>query len=398
MALILDAERWRKRRGMPLLLKALGASEGLTRYVGGAVRDDLIGLEVSDIDLATRLLPDEVIERLERAKIRAIPTGIDHGTITAVSSGQTVEITSLRKDLSTDGRRATIAFTDDWKEDAARRDFTINALFADPMTGELFDYFGGLDDLEKRHVRFIGDPLQRIAEDHLRILRFFRFHARFGSGMPDPDALEACTARANDLMALSRERIADELLKLLAMADPSATVALMLDREILRPVLPEIEGEALSQLQRLIAAEKEADIAPAALRRLAALLPDDAQTAETIAARLRLSNKARKRLACAVSRDLGSNPRALAYYDGGECAVDRFLLAGKAGDARSLADWPVPRLPVSGGSLIKRGLSAGPIVARTLKAIERRWVSDGFPEGTELEAIVAEEVATASGS
>ncbi len=240
MALTLDAARWRKKRGMKRLLAALGADEGLTRYVGGAVRDDLLDLPVSDIDLATRIPPLEVMERLEKAKIKAVPTGIDHGTVTAVSDGHPFEITTLRRDVSTDGRRATVAFTDDWQEDAARRDFTINALSADPRTGELFDYFGGLADLEQRHIRFIGDPLQRIAEDHLRILRFFRFHARFGAGPPDAAALEACTARANDLMALSRERIADELLKLLGMPDPSSTVAIMLEHAILRPVLPEM--------------------------------------------------------------------------------------------------------------------------------------------------------------
>ena len=163
-----------------------------------------------------------------RRPVKAVPTGIDHGTITAVSDGHPIEVTTLRRDVSTDGRRATVAFTDDWKADAARRDFTINALSADPRTGEIFDYFGGLDDLGRRHIRFIGDPLQRIAEDHLRILRFFRFHARFGSGEPDAAALEACSRRANDLMALSRERIADELLKLLAVADPAPTVAIML--------------------------------------------------------------------------------------------------------------------------------------------------------------------------
>src|SRR5438445_5524465 len=234
---------------MKRLLGALGADEGLTRYVGGAVRDDLLGLPVSDIDLATRIAPDEVIRRLEKARIKAVPTGIDHGTVTAVSDGQPVEITTLRRDVSTDGRRATVAFTDDWQEDAARRDFTINALSADPRTGELFDYFGGLADLDQRHIRFIGDPLQRIAEDHLRILRFFRFHARFGQGEPDLAALDACTARANDLMALSRERIADEVLKLLAVADPSATVGIMLDRGILKPVLPEIAGDSFHSLK-----------------------------------------------------------------------------------------------------------------------------------------------------
>ena len=238
MELKLDAAKWRKRRGMARLLKALAASEGQTRYVGGAVRDDLLDLPVNDVDLATRLQPNDVVSRLEAAKIKAVPTGIDHGTVTAVSDGHPFEITTLRRDVSTDGRRATVAFTDDWKEDAARRDFTINALSADPMTGEIFDYFGGLTDLANRHIRFIGDPLMRIAEDHLRILRFFRFHARFGRGEPDQAALDACAARANDLMALSRERIADELLKLLAVEDPSPTVGIMLQRNILRPVLP----------------------------------------------------------------------------------------------------------------------------------------------------------------
>ena len=185
--------------------------------------------------------------------------------------------------MSTDGRRATVAFTDDWKEDAARRDFTINALLADPLTGEIFDYFGGIEDLRARRVRFIGDPLQRIAEDHLRILRFFRFHARFGEGEPDAAALEACTRRANDLMALSRERIADELLKMIAVEDPSPTVALMIERGILRLVLPEIDAAAVERLDLLIEAEREANIAPDPIRRLAALLPRVREVAEGVA-------------------------------------------------------------------------------------------------------------------
>jgi poly(A) polymerase len=195
---------------------AVVAALGTARYVGGCVRDSLAGSPAKDIDLATPLSPNEVIDRLERAGLKAVPTGIDHGTITAVSSGAVVEVTTLRRDVSTDGRRATVAFTDDWREDAARRDFTINALYADPATGDVTDYFGGVDDLAAGIVRFIGAPLERIAEDHLRILRFFRFHARFGSGAPDAESLSACAARANDLMALSRERIADELLKILA--------------------------------------------------------------------------------------------------------------------------------------------------------------------------------------
>jgi poly(A) polymerase len=224
MELRLDPAKWRRRQGMMKLLDALGAGEGETRYVGGAVRDDLLGLPVNDVDLATRLRPNEVVERLQAAGIKAVPTGIAHGTVTAVSDGHPYEVTTLRRDVETFGRHATVAFTGDWKEDAARRDFTINALMADPVSGEIFDYFGGLADLEQRLVRFIGDPFERIAEDHLRILRFFRFQARFGRGEPDSAALEACTARANDLMALSRERIDDELLMLLSVAKPVATV------------------------------------------------------------------------------------------------------------------------------------------------------------------------------
>ena len=390
MALRLDAAKWGKRRGMARVLKALGAEEGLTRYVGGAVRDDLLGLPVSDIDLATRIKPDEVMERLQKARIKAVPTGIDHGTITAVSDGRAVEITTLRRDVSTDGRRATIAFTDDWQEDAARRDFTINALSADPVSGELFDYFGGLADLEQRHIRFIGDPLQRIAEDHLRILRFFRFHARFDAGEPDAAALEACTARANDLMALSRERIADELLKLLGVANPAPTVGVMLQRNILKPVLPEIEPERLGNLEALLSAERHAGIAGDPLRRLAALLPRDPVLAEDIAVRLRLSNKARKRLACAAASDPASGPHALAYRLGTDCAVDRLLLAGQTADAAAVSQWETPRLPISGGALIKRGLAQGPAVAQTLRRIEDRWVDEGFPAGEAFERIVSE--------
>jgi poly(A) polymerase len=397
MDLKIDAAKWRRKRGVGRLLDALGAEEGLTRYVGGAVRDQLLNIAVSDFDLATRLKPEEVVERLEAAKIRAVPTGIDHGTVTAVSSGHPFEVTSLRRDVSTDGRRATVAFTDDWQEDAARRDFTINALSADPITGEVHDYFGGKEDLLARRVRFIGDPLERIAEDHLRILRFFRFHARFGQGEPDAEALEACTKRANDLMALSRERIADELLKLLAVDDPSPTVTIMIQRDILRPVIPEIGREALDWLRSLVAAEKKARIRSDPLRRFAALLPRDPELADRIAARLKLSNKARKRLACAVTCDLSENSREMAYYIGSECAADRLLLAGKPELAASVARWEAPKLPISGGMLIQRGLSQGPVVAKTLQAIERRWVASSFPAGAEFERIVDEALLSARG-
>ncbi|TMJ20003.1 MAG: CCA tRNA nucleotidyltransferase [Alphaproteobacteria bacterium] len=373
---------WRSRHGMDRLLRTLGADSGETRFVGGCVRDTLLGLEVSDVDLATRLTPEEVMARLDRARIKAVPTGIAHGTITAVIGGAPVEVTTLRRDVTTDGRRATVAFTDDWREDAARRDFTINALSASPADGALFDYFGGMEDLEERTVRFIGEPLQRIAEDHLRILRFFRFHARFGSGAPEPAGLEACAGRANDLMALSRERIADELLKLLALPDPAPTAALMVSRGIFRPVLPEIESA--ERLAALVAAERTAGIAPEAVRRLAALLPPDPDAAADVAARLRLSRRLAKRLVSAARAELAA-PEVLAYRIGAAEAIDRFLLHSDSPppDLAALEQWKRPRLPVGGGDLLAMGLEAGPAVAATLQAIERDWIAGGFSGDTQ---------------
>ncbi|GAA4757593.1 CCA tRNA nucleotidyltransferase [Sphingomonas daechungensis] len=395
MELSIDAPKWRRLRGAARLLDALGASEGQTRYVGGAVRDQLLGIPVNDVDLATKLRPDEVISRLESAKIRAVPTGIEHGTITAISNGHAFEVTTLRKDVSTDGRRATVAFTDDWQEDAARRDFTINALSADPNTGQVHDYFGGKDDLLARRVRFIGDPLERIAEDHLRILRYFRFHARFGQGEMDTAALDACETRANDLMALSRERIADELLKLLSVADPAPTVAVMLDRSILLPVLPEIQPGAIGRLRALVEGERAAGIEGDPLRRLASLLPRDAASAERVAARLKLSNKARKRLGFAAGGGGEENAMALAYFSGTEPAVDRLLLNGQPEAAAEIAVWRAPRLPISGGGLIERGLTPGPAVAKALRAIEERWVASGFPKDSGFDTIVNDAIRSA---
>jgi poly(A) polymerase len=400
----LEPAPWQRAAGMDRLLDALGGSEGAIRFVGGCVRDTLLGLDVSDVDLATRLKPVEVMKRLKQAGLKAIPTGLAHGTVTAViDDGAPVEITTLRRDVATDGRRATIAYTGDWRADAARRDFTINALSADPSSLELFDYFGGLADLEARRVRFIGDPLVRIAEDHLRILRFFRFHARFGEGAPDPEGLDACAARANDLMALSRERIADELLKMLALPDPSAALGLMVEKAILAPVLPEIDPAGIARLHRLPARERQAGVAPDPVRRLGALLPAGAGIATGIAARLRLSNAIRRRLACIEGREdaPSGDPRALAYRHGRACAIDRLLLGEKlpAGDAAGriagLAGWTKPKLPVSGGMLIARGLAAGPMVARTLQAIESDWIDAGFPDGAGLAGIVDSRLAQA---
>jgi poly(A) polymerase len=393
----LPAAPWQSWPGMDRLLGALGADAGDTRYVGGCVRDTMLGLKVSDVDLATRLTPETVLERLEAARIKAVPTGIAHGTVTAVIGGRPIEVTTLRRDVTTDGRRATVAFTDDWREDAARRDFTINALSADPETLALHDFFGGLADLEARRVRFIGDPVRRIAEDHLRILRFFRFHARFGGAM-DEAGLAACTARANDLMALSRERIADELLKLLALPDPAPTVAAMIAAGIFHPVLPEIADAA--PLARLIAREGAAATAPDPLRRLAAMLPADPEQAGAVAARLRLSNRAARRIACAAGRntaDAEVPPQLLAYRLGRDEAVDRLLLgAAEPAVAAALAAWERPHFPLTGGALIARGLPAGPVVARTLQAVERAWAEAGCPaDPAALDAIAADQVEAA---
>jgi poly(A) polymerase len=399
---ILDPQPWLDARGARAIGDALGAGTGETRAVGGAVRDTLLGIEVADVDFATRLAPAAVIARLEAAGLKAVPTGIDHGTITAVAHGAKIEVTTLRRDVATDGRHAVVAFTDDWREDAARRDFTINALYADLSTREVHDYFGGLADLAERRVRFIGDPLRRIAEDHLRILRFFRFHARFGRGAPDAEGLDACAARANDLMALSRERIRDELLKMLVIADPLPTLAVMLERGILAPVLPEIDPARLPELARVIAVEQGTGTLPIALRRLAALLPSDERLLDELGARLRLSNAERKRLVATADRlpSIPGSALPLAYRSGGDGAVDRLILA--ADEAAQVAPlvaqvegWTRPPLPLSGKDLIALGVPQGPAVSTAMRTFEDAWIAAGFPADREEALALARQAVAA---
>ncbi len=388
--MILPDAPWRRRDGLEALAEVLGAAAGDSRVVGGAVRDTLLGIDVADVDIATRLPPQEVIDRLHYARIKAVPTGLAHGTITAVTAGGPVEVTTLRRDVSTDGRHAIIAYTDDWREDAARRDFTMNALYADPATGEIFDYFGGLDDLAARRVRFIGDPLQRIAEDHLRILRFFRFHARFGTVI-DQAGLDACTTRANDLMALSRERVASEVLKLLVATNAVDVVALMVERGIFRAVLPEIDAAGAERLARLADRETAAGIAADPIRRLAMAIAPSA--AEAVGARLKLSNTDRKRLIAATAGPGSEGPQALAYRVGTAGAIDRLLIAGE--DVSAIKDWTPPAFPFSGGALVERGLRKGPEVAAMLRQVETRWIAEGFPDAAQI-AVIADGLVAAT--
>jgi len=359
------------------MVAALGGP-AKARWVGGAVRDTVLGADAADVDCATTLAPRDVMGRLERAGIKVIPTGIDHGTVTALLSEGKVEITTLRRDVSTDGRRATVEYAEDWHEDAARRDFTINALYADPVSLEIFDYFDGLADLEARHVRFIGDAHQRIREDHLRILRYYRFQARFGA-TPDTEAEEACVELAATLKGLSRERVAMELLNLLALSDPSATVQRMHEQGVLGVVLPEATDTTVRALSCLISAEQAAGISPDPIRRMAALLPPSPPVAETVAARLRLSKAQRQRLSSAAARESedAENPRALAYRQGRDSALDRLLVAGA--NVSALNGWDIPPFPLKGGEIVARGITAGPDVARILRAVEAEWIAEGFP-------------------
>ncbi|QYE34123.1 CCA tRNA nucleotidyltransferase [Polymorphobacter sp. PAMC 29334] len=375
-AVTLGPQPWLVGKGARAIAAALDVAGGSTRLVGGAVRDSLLGLKVSDIDFATVFEPANVLARLEAAGLKAVPTGIAHGTVTAVANGFHAEVTTLRRDVATDGRHATVAFTADWRADAARRDFTINALYANPVSGEIDDFFGGLDDLAARRVRFIGVALDRIAEDHLRILRFFRFSARFAVTI-DADGLAACTARANDLMALSRERVRDEMAKLLVTDDPAPTLAVMLDHAILAPVLPEIERARLAQLVRTCAGERAAGVRPGFVRRLAALLPVDAMLLDDIATRLRLSKVERKRLV--LTADRGRSLGEMAYRDGIDSAIDRGILSDNNDLPDFITAWSKPVLPVSGRHLIARGLPPGPEVSRRLGEVEREWIAAGFP-------------------
>jgi poly(A) polymerase len=370
--------------------RAVLAALGEARFVGGAVRNALMGQPVDDVDIATPLAPDEVIRRLKAAGLGAVPTGIEHGTITAISSGKPFEVTTLRRDVSTDGRRATVAFTADWKQDAARRDFTLNALYA-TAGGELFDYFGGLDDLKAGRIRFIGDAVARIREDYLRTLRLFRFHAWYGKGEIDAGALRASAAEKAGLAKLSGERVQKEMLRLLAAGDPIAVLRAMAASGILSEILPGPLN--IARLERLVAIDGNNFFAADPLLRLAALLESGA---DVVATRWRLSNADRDRLTdlVAAKEKIVSylsirEVRKSLYRLGPQRFRDRALLRwaedSKASNGiqwralLALADaWQRPVFPLTGREVMNAGVPEGPLVGRILAEVEDWWIDSDF--------------------
>jgi poly(A) polymerase len=366
------------------------------RFVGGCVRNALIGAEVVDIDIATTLMPDEVIEALESAGLKAVPTGAAHGTITAVAAGRPFEITTLRRDVETDGRHARVEFTDDWLADALRRDFTLNTLYAD-SDGAVYDPTGaGVADLQAGRIVFVGDPAARIAEDALRILRFFRFIAWYGRGPPDTAGLTACKEMRDRVGTLSAERIGKEFLTLMAAEDPRPAVRLMAETGVLAMVAPNTRG--LARFDNLVEIETAILFTENPLLRLATLLPDDGEEARRTAERLRLSNAQRDRLVAAqagapalASWMSPKEMRRLVYRLGAEVFRDRVMLAW-AQQARPAAGvqwrallamagaWTAPKLPLTGEEVVAAGVPRGPMVGAVLREVESWWVDNDFPD------------------
>ncbi|WP_026940943.1 CCA tRNA nucleotidyltransferase [Hellea balneolensis] len=384
---------WLTHKAVTAIFEAL--PEGSTRFVGGCVRNTLMGVEVGDIDLATKLKPNDVAAALDAAKIRYIPTGIEHGTLTAIIEGHPYEITSLRKDVETDGRRAVVAFTQDWAEDAQRRDLTINALYAD-ISGAVFDPTGqGLDDLKAMKFRFVGNAEDRVKEDYLRILRFFRFLAWYGGkGKVDAQALKACRENRKGLKKLSAERVWSELKKMLLARDPSRAVGIMLTNEILDTLLPEASNA--DGLTRMVALERREAIEPDPLLRLMAMSAREPLQMALLCKRLKMSTKETKRLRGWADSSAALDPHAeereklkAIYLAGKQVVIDRARLRAAGEDDAllssrwmSLADlamgWTAPEFPLTGKDLKKAGVEPGPQMGKKLEALKALWVRSGF--------------------
>jgi poly(A) polymerase len=402
----LDAA-WLREAPLAPLLAVLDRDGEEARVVGGAVRNELLGVPVGEIDIATTALPQEVSRRVQAAGFKPVPTGIEHGTITVVADGRPFEVTTLREDIETDGRRAKVVFGRDWRRDAERRDFTINALSAS-RDGVIHDYVGGLADVAERRVRFIGEPARRIAEDYLRILRFFRFHAAYGHGPPDPAGVAACIAGRAGLDQLSRERVRMELIKLLLAEHPVPSLAVMTEAGLLEQVLGGVP--LLASASNMIKLEAELALAPDAVRRLGALAVSIVEDAERLRERLRLTNAEHEQLMSMadawwrISAAWGEpQARVLLYRLGPKRFTDRVLLAWTrapetAADARwhALATlptrWIAPAFPLKASHFIARGVPRGPRLGAALAAAEQAWIAEGFPLDAAALAQIADAV------
>lgn len=423
----LAPQPWMTARETRTVLAALAADGSEVRFIGGCVRDAIVKRPVKDIDIAVSLPPERVMALLRAAAIRAIPTGIEHGTVTAVVGPGVFEITSLRIDVETFGRHARVAFTDDWQADAARRDFTINALSA-TADGAVYDYFGGLEDLSHGRIRFVGNPGDRIREDRLRLLRFFRFYAHYGRPPPDEDALAACREHARSLNILSGERVRVEIFRTLMAPDPADVFQLMLGLDVLTHVLP--EARSVGRLRIMSWLDSRAirleSVSPDPVRRLAALIETDRAGARGIAERLRLSNVQTDRLANMMTTewDVGpdAGPRALrrALRHLGRDAV-RDLVLLRWADERALDPrlgarrtdawirclhavdaWQPVFFPLHGRDVLALGVPPGPQVGAALKAVEAWWEAEDYrPDDAacrkKLEAVLAGATQSSSG-
>lgn len=393
---------WLGDKHLQRLLAALADGGEEARVAGGAVRNALIGQPVADVDIATTCLPDETIRRAEAAGFKVVPTGIEHGTITIVAGGKPFEVTTLRADVETDGRRAKVSFGRDWKADAQRRDFTINALYAE-ADGTIVDLVGGIADIEARRLRFIGDPEARIREDYLRILRFFRFFAWYGDGRPDAEGLKACARLKGGLSQLSAERVWSELKKLLSAPDPSRALLWMRQAGVLTSVLPESEKWGIDSIHALTRAEKDLGWTLEPLLRLEAIVPPDAARMKTLAERLRFSVSEAGRLrqwALTVPVEPKTTEAEFAkrlYRGDRQGFVDRLRLSLASARARAIEDndalleagsfsrllafagkWKKPGFPLKGADLTTLGASPGPKLGAILKNLENEWVESGF--------------------
>ncbi len=398
---------WLRQGEVARLLALLDRDGEEARVVGGAVRNALLGEPIAEIDVATTAVPEEVVRRVETGGWKAVPTGIDHGTITVVIDGKPFEVTTLRRDIETFGRKAKVAFGRDWIGDARRRDFTINALSA-TVDGKVYDYVGGLADIAARRVRFIGVPQERLTEDYLRILRFFRFHAWYGDGAPDSAGLHACILARAGLDTLSRERVRMELLKLLLAPHAAPTLAVMSETGILGAVLGGVP--LLASFENVAKAEAASGVTPDAVRRLGALAVCVAEDAERLAERLRLSNAEAERLA-ALERWWRASPKAgdqaahaLLYRLGSQSFIDYVLLAWSRSDAgvadlawREFAElprrWTVPAFPLKAADFTRRGLAPGPALGAAMRAAEQAWIAADFPADRATINSIADHVA-----